>query len=430
MLKASIKAAGYRGGFTLRDINLEIPDGEILVVTGPSGSGKTTLLRALIGVLDKIGGFVEGSVFIDEHNLSEIPPWRIHELIAYIPQEPWYAIVGYTVRSEYCYTLSLTGLKCNYRHLDRLGLTGKLESLTANLSAGETQKLLWAGASAGRTRVLVLDEPLVYLDEETKGIVGRIAMEALENKTSLIVVDHNPYYWRNMPGKLLILDEGVVKYYGEWSDDALALIKPSWALDRRRETPNSSDAAIEVENLWFKYPGEKPLFKGLNLIVERAQLTGLTGRNGSGKSTLLKLMAGMLKPVKGRVKKRGRATYIPENPLLYFTKPTPVEELLYAAGGRLERVTDVAEAFGLSKSLETPLARLSSGERRRLAIASAYLSGFDIYLVDEPTGGLDQWNTVKVLEALSNIVDSGGTVVVATHDERIIRILDSEYQLG
>ncbi|WP_420834712.1 energy-coupling factor ABC transporter ATP-binding protein [Desulfurococcus mucosus] len=229
-----------------------------------------------------------------------------------------------------------------------------------------------------------------------------------------------------MPGKLLVMENGAAKYYGEWSDEALARVEEPEVYRRR----TGSGVAVEVENLWFKYPGEKPLFKGVSFTIEKSSLAGLTGRNGAGKTTLLKLMAGVLKPLKGSVRRFGRATYIPENPLLYFTKPTPREELLYAAGGGVDAVEEAVELFNLAGVLDRPLAKLSSGERRRLALASAYLGGFDIYLVDEPTGGLDQANAVRVLDALTRLVENGGTVVVATHDKRVVSLLDDDIRVG
>jgi energy-coupling factor transport system ATP-binding protein len=116
--------------------------------------------------------------------------------------------------------------------------------------------------------------------------------------------------------------------------------------------------------------------------------------------------------------------YIPENPLLYFTMPTPREELLMASRGDENKALDVAELFNIKYILDTPLAKLSSGERRRLAIASAYLMNFDCYFIDEATGGLDNESAASVLNALQLLVERGKAVVIASHDPRIPHIAD------
>jgi len=102
--------------------------------------------------------------------------------------------------------------------------------------------------------------------------------------------------------------------------------------------------------------------------------------------------------------------------------PTPREELLASARGDENKVLEVAEIFGLKEILDRPLARLSSGERRRTAIASAYLAGYDGYFIDEPTGGLDSESASKVVSALQLLVDEGKSVVIATHDPRILSV--------
>jgi len=427
MLEARIEVAGYRSGFTIRDVNIRVDNGEVLVVTGPSGSGKTTLLRALTCTLDRVEGFVKGSISLNGIDICKLPPQRVYELITYIPQEPWYSIVGYTVRAEHCYVLSLMGVKCHHTILDRLGLSGKYELLTVNLSAGETQRLLWAEVVAKKSPVILLDEPLVYLDEEGRGAVRHIIREAVENKASIVLVDHNPLFWRDLADKLLVLEGGVVKYYGRWVDnifDGNVYSHPAGEVRR------ANGVSIEALGVWFKYPGGEFIVKDFSLTVKRGSIVGLIGRNGSGKTTILKLLAGILRPTRGVVRRYGRAIYVPENPLLYFTKPTAREELLYMARYRGGSVDDVVELFGLTRVLDRPLAKLSSGERRRLAIASAYLANADIYLVDEPTGGLDDSSAASVIEAILHLASRGKTVVIATHDTRVVRVLDEVVRLG
>jgi energy-coupling factor transport system ATP-binding protein len=104
--------------------------------------------------------------------------------------------------------------------------------------------------------------------------------------------------------------------------------------------------------------------------------------------------------------------------------PTPWEELVYMAGGDEDRAREVADLFDLRGVMGSKLADLSSGERRRLAIASAYLGGFDVYLLDEPTGGLDAFNANRVVEVVERLVEEGKTVVIASHDDRLVRAVE------
>jgi energy-coupling factor transport system ATP-binding protein len=419
LLEVEISRCGYPEGFELRNVSFTLREGELLVVTGHSGSGKTTLVRAITGTIEVFGGFIEGKVVVEGRDLNSLRPGDIYEAMGYIPQEPWYALVGHTVYAEICHALSLREVSCVDTDFNPLGVSSIRERLTYTLSAGETQRVLWLETLLLSPRILILDEPLVYLDEEARRIIKHYVKVALGRGMGVILVDHNPLEWRSLEPRLLVLDKGRVKYHGEWCDDAL----PS-QIPIKAKHGEAKGVVVKFKNTWFKYPGGDYILKGFNAEFYRGVLTLLTGPNGSGKTTVLKIGAGVLKPTKGVVERSGSVIYIPENPLLYFTMPTPREELLMASRGDENKALDVAELFNLKYILDTPLAKLSSGERRRLAIASAYLMNFDCYFIDEATGGLDDESAALVLNALQLLVEKGKAVVIASHDPRIPHIAD------
>ncbi|WP_448579511.1 ATP-binding cassette domain-containing protein [Thermosphaera sp.] len=425
VITVEVSEAGYPGGFSIKNIEFELYPGELLIIAGESGSGKTTLVRVLTGTIGIVGGYFKGRVLIRNTPISEIPPDEFYSDVAYIPQEPWFALIGYSVETEYCHSLAVAGYTCEFFDLMKLGLGRKLKNPTYGLSAGETQRLIWAESLARGSSVFILDEPLVYIDKYAREMLQSVVETALKDGKTVVVVDHNPLFWRDLATKIIYLRNGQPLYTGQWRNDVL-----SHASLPTRGVRISNKVAVRLENIWFKYPGGDYLFKNFSLSIKEGVITGLTGPNGSGKSTLLKIMAGVLKPSRGRVIVEGRRIYIPENPLLYFTKPTPWEELLYASKGDESRLFDTAERFNIKNILHRPLARLSSGERRRVALASAFLSNYQIYLLDEPTAGLDDTSSNQVLEHLLELVDSGLTIIVSTHDERVFRVLDERVEVG
>jgi len=424
LLEARISEAGYSESFKISSVAFELEPGEILLVTGRSGSGKSTLLKALTGLIRVSGGFVDGSVKLGGVELLDKPLTEVFSRVFYIPQEPWYAVVGYTVASEYCYTLSVYGVKCRVEDLAGYGLLILSNRVTYGLSAGEYQRLLWSEVFAVNAQLVLMDEPFTYIDLSGRSTLAGFIEKLLRSGSSLVVVDHIPGNWRSYEPKTLVLDKGRVVYYGRYEQS----FEEAVSANRVRFRRASGDPVLRADSVWFKYPGSKPLLKGVELAVERSSVVGLRGRNGVGKTTLLKVLAGILKPQKGFVERYGRVAYIPENPLLYFTHPTPREEI-YSFAASAEVAERVVEELGLEDLLDKPLAVLSSGERRRVALASAIASGYDILLLDEPTGGLDKYSVEAFLDVLEFAVKMGATAVIAHHDPRLIGVFTHEYLL-
>lgn len=427
VLDANIARCGYPGSFELRDISLVLEEGEVVLVTGRSGSGKTTLVRAITGTMKAAGGFIEGHVKVLEREVYSADPEFLFEAIAYIPQEPWYAVVGHTVYAEICHVLSLKGLSCCEADLVYFGLGDLAQIPVYALSAGQVQRVLWADAVVKGAKLLVLDEPLVYMDELARKSAVHVVEEATREGVAVVLVDHNPMIWRELDPRLMVLDQGRCIYSGKWRDEVL----PSGLEKSKKHALTPKSIAVSLHDVWFRYPGSKfHVLRGVTVDFKKGVLTVVRGPNGSGKTTLLKVSSGILKPRRGNVTRFCRCMYIPENPLLYFTMPTAREELLAAARGDENRVYEVSEMLGLKNVLEKPLAKMSTGERRRVALASAYLYGVDAYFIDEPTGGLDAETASQVLDLLEALLEEGKAVVVASHDTRMLSFADEVVKLG
>lgn len=145
----------------------------------------------------------------------------------------------------------------------------------------------------------------------------------------------------------------------------------------------------------------------------------LTGPNGSGKTALLKTLAGLLRPMAGRIERRrdgarhGGAVYVHSVPYLFAGSVRRNLSLSHPSRERLENAADV---FGLVPMLDRDAATLSHGEQRRVALARAIASAPEILLVDEPEGGLDDEALAAWRTCMTQAVDAGDTaLVVASH---------------
>ena len=160
--------------------------------------------------------------------------------------------------------------------------------------------------------------------------------------------------------------------------------------------------------------GGRTLFEGLNLDLGAGDAALVTGPNGVGKSSLVRVAAGLLDPAAGSVERGCLPALLSESPAL-----DPELSLAGALGfwASLDggAVSPALAAVGLNDLADVPVRFLSTGQRRRAAIARVLASGSKLWLLDEPANGLDA-ASVTMLEALiAAHRAAGGAVLVATH---------------
>ena len=174
---------------------------------------------------------------------------------------------------------------------------------------------------------------------------------------------------------------------------------------------------LHVEKLVCERGGRE-VFEGVSFSLAAGEALQLEGRNGAGKSSLLRLLAGLLEPAAGRIDNPFEVAWVGHEVAL---KPgvTLAAELGYWARLDGAAPSDVAAAlarFDLTMLADLPCEVLSSGQRRRAALARASLSGAALWLLDEPSVGLDASSRARLAEVLAEHRDGGGVVIAATHE--------------
>ncbi len=187
--------------------------------------------------------------------------------------------------------------------------------------------------------------------------------------------------------------------------------------------PAVEAAVLDVQAV-SAFRGERLVLREVSLRVAAGGALLLLGPNGSGKSTLLRLLAGLRRPDGGQVLWQGedaladlaeharRVAYLGHQDAI---KPglSVAENLAFAAAG--QPVEPALAALGLAALAELPARMLSAGQKRRLALARLALSAAPLWLLDEPTLGLDQASLGRLGALLAAHRAAGGMVVAATH---------------
>ncbi|WP_180931233.1 ABC transporter ATP-binding protein [Streptomyces sp. AJS327] len=192
---------------------------------------------------------------------------------------------------------------------------------------------------------------------------------------------------------------------------------------------------LEFSDLWYRYPrgraGTEPVLRGAAAGIEEGESVGIVGRNGSGKSTFLKVVANLLRPTSGRIAFRGRTVrandrryrsvvnYCAGAPQGFYPRLTATENLRFFSGmkGRMRTAAqagELLERVGLAESADVAYSKFSLGMRQRLHLAGLLLEPSEVWILDEPTTGLDT-DGVKTLEAILAEA-TGKTRLVVSHD--------------
>ena len=212
--------------------------------------------------------------------------------------------------------------------------------------------------------------------------------------------------------------------------------------------------SIQIDNLAFRYEGDRFELAIDELTIDAREATAIIGPSGSGKTTLLRLIAGVLQPsqgsvcvldetVSGMTDKQARAFRL-QNIGLVFQEFELVEYLdardnillpfrvsgeLSLDGDVRNRVDQLAQATGITHLLKARPAKLSQGERQRVAICRALITRPRLVLADEPTGSLDPDNQKRIVELLRDTVTQvGAGLVMVTHNHDLLdnfgRVID------
>ena len=202
----------------LKDVNLEIRDGEFVGVIGHTGSGKSTLIQHLNGLLKASSG----ALYFNGRNVYEegYPMKELRSQVGLVFQYPEYQLFEADVMTDVCFGPKNQGLspeECKERAMEALKLVGLKEkyyqSSPFELSGGQKRRAAIAGVLAMRPKVLVLGEPTAGLDPKGRDeILGQIASLHKASGLTVILVSHSMEDIARYADRIIVMDHGKVRY--------------------------------------------------------------------------------------------------------------------------------------------------------------------------------------------------------------------------
>ena len=402
----------------LGPIDLHLAAGSRVLIAGLSGAGKTTLLHAIGGLLEE-----------ESYDLAgRVSTWSGGVNVGLLQQEPIHSVVAATCGRDIAFGPE------NHRvprediwpvvedSQRRARFAMPTDHSTTKMSGGQMQRLAIAGILATNPGLLLLDEPISMLDEESAMAI-RDEVAWMAHDRTVLVVDHHPDQWRGVLDQVVELtDHGTLKKVWDFED----FLDSREAVSLSPHTSIAGETVVRASAIDAHRPqSDDLLLRGVTMSARRGLITVVSGPSGAGKSTLLRLLAGLDAPASGELTLPGQVAWVPQNPENYLVAQTAADELF--ASPMVPEDADLrglVRTFGLKAILDSHPMTCSGGEKRRLAIAAALAQHPDLLLLDEPTVGLDDDRGASVLSAIRAAADSGVAVVVSSHDRQVIEMAD------
>ena len=346
---------------TLKDISLQIEQGDFLAVVGNNGCGKSTLCKVLNGLIPHfITGTFEGKVTVGGLDTLESEVAELARKVGYVYQDFENQIVRPTVLDDASYAC-LNYAFPDYRKrgktaLRQCGLEGRENEYVWQLSGGQTHLLALAGAVSLQPDTLILDEPIAQLDPMHADRIYEVLRDLNKHHgKTIIVIEHHTEYIADYCKHVMLMKDGRVRWMLP-AGEALQRVEElegcnifppqvtqaAYALRKRGSLPadaplpttvekglktfgslryipgpaastpeRGGETAVSFQDVTLSYRSVKgeprTVFQGLDLDIRKGERVALIGSNGAGKSTLMKLMVGLLRPNAGTVSLFGEA---------------------------------------------------------------------------------------------------------------------------
>lgn len=433
----------------LKNINLEIDKGECILICGASGSGKTSFSRLLNGISPN---YVEGELSGHLETLSlKAGQTKIEEYVPTVGsvfQNPKTQHFTMDTTSELAFSMENMGMAPDYirkrikEKAEMFGIEHLLNRNIFQLSGGEKQQIAFVSATMLDPGVLVLDEVTSNLDQKAILRIREMIRLLKEKGMTIVIMEHRLAWTKQLADRYILFEEGKVEKqwtgveFSQLSNQELHemglrsmdLQSHQDEIRTKRLKPKYSDnVTLQTEQLKIGYQNRQVL-TDLNLKFSSGEITGLMGSNGTGKSTLANTLTGLQKPLSGKIFWKGqrinakaliKKSFLVMQDMNYqLFSDSVVDEVLLGAK-HAEYLDEVVDALNLTAYKDRHPMSLSEGQKQRVAIASALLSGKEIIIFDEPTSGLDYQHMEQFGRLLNELKKTGAVIIVITHDEEL-----------
>jgi len=433
------------GDSSIKDISFSIKPGECIILCGKSGSGKSTILRAVSGLAPVFyEGTLQGEIEVDERIPAELESEERAKLFGVVFQDPRSQFFMNTVQDEICFAAENIGIPSNKikEMLSEISAFIGIEELLSRnideLSSGQKQKVAIASSLILQPKVLILDEPTSNLDVQGTKILIEIIKKIKKKGISIIISEHRLDSFKEVADRFLYINNGKLdetwtrNEFENLSNERLLGIglRPKTVVKSiNNNIEDDKEPLLDIQSLSFHYKKTNSGIDNINLKLYKGEVVSLLGNNGAGKTTLCRVISGLLREKTGTIKYKGKISNCKlRNKFCYFVmqdadyqlySDSVSEEIALGKKVTEKLKQDLIESLNTFKLMELKdrhPASLSGGEKQRVILAAAYCSDADIYILDEPTSGMDGDGLCAIIRWVKLLSEKGKVVIIITHD--------------
>lgn len=441
----------YDENLILNNINLEIKEGSVIVVTGESGCGKSSLIRAINGIATEIyGAKVSGDIKLDNKSILQDSITERSKYISTVFQNPKTQFFCTNSTDEIAFALENRNIprekifeKIDF-YSNLLDTKHLLDRNLYELSIGEKQLIAVNSVAIMDNKIYLFDEPSSSLDRKSINKLLNAISKLKEMGKIVIISEHRLYYLRNIMDNLCVIKNKELHIYPK--DEINNGLTEKYNLRELEETKKEDlvndkyfiknifdknfDNKKDLKCLDFYCKYDKKDIFNFNLSFNKG-IYFILGNNGIGKTSFVRNLCKLNKRQKGKLYINDKLIKYPEEEIAIVMQDVNYQLFTESVESEISIVTDDEEVkkkylveLGLYDKKDRHPQSLSGGEKQRLAIALAMASNKKIIVLDEPTSGLCYKNMLIMIKLIKEMKLEGKTVLIVTHDYEFIKLSD------
>lgn len=430
----------------LINVDFSLKKGEVHVLIGENGAGKSTLMKVLTGFLPKDSG----RIFLNGKEVEINSPKHalrygigmVHQEPVLVPELTVYENIllkkRFVVKKDILHIFDRfpENIRCL---LERFNI--RFNEKIRNLRAAEKQFVQIIITLMNNPDIIIFDEPTAYLTNVEIELFLSLIRELTKMGKSIIYISHRLREIRNIGDRITVLKDGVVSGTLSIEEAKEAyLVRMMLGEDIKEHFPKlpveTGDTVLKVTNLTGK------VIQDINFVLHRGEILGVAGILGSGRTDLVRTLYGIEKNYSGKIYvnsqkvkisspadsvKKGicfisedrdeEGLLLTQNLAVNMTLSNISKQRWISYAKERKTVFNLIKKMGIKASdINQPVSSLSSGNKQKLLIARCLLSKSKIFLMDEPTIGVDVTGKVEIYNLMNELVRKGASIIMISSD--------------